>query len=524
MKRTRRLLAALLCAAVVIAACGDDDADNSAENGVGSATEPPENIDRDGTLTLAYFLDSPVGYDPHLHSTGSDNIRTGLVYDYLLMATPDGLEPQLATSWEWAEDSSYLELELREDVQFHDGAEFDASAAKASLDRALTLEGSTAVQLLTSVEEVEVVEDYVLRIHTSSPDALLPSALAWPGSAGAMISPDAIDNDDLATKPVGAGRFRLIDWEEGVGSTLERFDDYWDVESVDLARIEMKIIPDASARLNALRTGEVDLTPIDSNQIDEAEQDGLAVEAAPGLTLEGLLLNRANEGLDDERVRQALNFAVDREAIAEGLHFGYSTPIAQFYGPGSRGYSERAAEVYEHDPERARELLTEAGYEDGYTFEVLVPSVPAMIALGEVLEQQFQEAGITMEIRQIDVAQIGPLFYSEKQGAALVASPFPVDTEPLRTPQVFLDPASAVGNPGAHTTPEWEDLIARASATLDPDERAPLVEELMYQNVLQAGNVIVGAPHQGWAMDDRVLGFEPPSTYPDLRGVAVSAS
>src|SRR5690606_21746166 len=182
-----------------------------------------------------------------------------LTYDRLVHITPDVQPiPGLATDWEFAEDGSYLEMNLRKGVTFHDGEPFNAQAVRANIERAKTVENSAVASELEVVESVKVIDPATVRFMLTGAAASLPLTLS--DRAGVMISPKAFDDPDLDQQPVGAGMFKVTDYKPNDHITYERYEKYWDPDAVRVAKNEQLIQPNSVARLYANRTGQVDCT------------------------------------------------------------------------------------------------------------------------------------------------------------------------------------------------------------------------------------------------------------------------
>lgn len=475
--------------------------------------------DAGGSLRFGYSV-PPSRFDPHRGSSSFDNASLFPVYDRLVHLTPEAeLVPGLATDWSYAADGLSLDLTIREGVTFHDGEPLDAEAVAANVERALTVEGSTVAAELGAVEAVEVVDDATVRLVLSTPDGSLPGVLS--DRAGMMVSPAAFDDPQLDQRPVGAGPYELTSYSPGDRAVFRRFADHWDPEAAGADSLVMVFQPDPTTRMSALRAGELDAALIDAIQVAEAETYDLGLESGPTLAFYHLQLNRSRPELEDVRVRRALNHAVDRDALVEGLLFGNGTATVQPFPEGSAPHVPDLTPeaTYPYDPDRARALLAEAGFPDGFSFEVLVPNTDP--GLGVALQEMLAEVGVEMRIREADGAQIADLFYAQEEGDAMVA-PWGGRADPLQTMALLYGP-EGFSNPGRHTTPEVTELLGRARAAIDPDERAAAFEELSAVVVDEALDVPVYFPDSSFSFTDRVTGLQTwQSNKPELRGVAVA--
>ena len=502
--------------AVGIVACGGDDdsgtatsaaggsdptvqvgpSDETAPSGsdatanTGSAPSADES-DPDGTFRWAYFYE-PSRFDPHRAANSGDGTALFLTYDRLIHLSAESEPiPGLAESWEYSDDGLALTLSLREGVTFHDGEPFDAEAVKLNIERAKTLEGSVAAADLAAITSVDVVDDLTVVINLSEPQASLLALLS--DRHGAMISPAAFDNPDLEKAPVGTGMYRMVEYRPGDRIIYERYEDYWDPEVVGAARFEYVLIGDAATRLNALRSGEVDAASLETSQIEQAESAGLTINTRTTLSYQSMYMNRAREPFDDANVRRALNYAVDRAAIVEALEFGHGQVSSQIFPEGYWAFNaEVGSDFYTYDPERARELLAEAGLADGFEFDMLVPVPGTPPALAEILKEQFAAVGVDAEIVQTPSQGVADLFFVQESSSAMLGfwggRPDASMTTALRwTSEGF-------SNPGGHSTPEIEQLHEQAASILDPDERAAAMHELVALGTEEALDLVLFFP------------------------------
>lgn len=538
---TRRTLVFAVVAALMVAACGSDDGDDD-EVSEGSSTTTPaeeateaeglsigvtsvplaEDFDENGTFSWAYTI-APTSLDPQRGNSGFDQNFLFPVYDRLVYSAPDGsLEPMLATDWSVSEDGGAIDMTLREGVTFHDGTPFNAEAVKANLDRGKTAEFSVLHSDLESLREVQVTGPNEVRLVIDGGAAPLLASLA--DRAGMMISPAAFDAPDLGQNPVGAGAYRVAEYRLGDRIIYERFEDYWDPEIQRTAKIEFRIMSDDQTRLNALQANEITMALIRQNQVSIVEGAGLNVLAGPTPTFYSFALNAAQEPFDDARVRLALQHAMDRQEIADGLFDGLCTAQIQPWPSVSFAYDDELGsglDVWPHDVEKAKELLAEAGLSDGLGFTAVVPNITGFISIAEVLQDQFADADITMEIRVVEAAQVSEEFNVAKTAAATVGSYSPSpDPDGVMTRSLLPD---AIGNPGGLSSDRIVELAEEARNAVDVDDRAPIYHELMSE-------LIDFVPHATpVCMQTRTEGFNDSvsgitiyaSGARDFRGVAV---
>jgi peptide/nickel transport system substrate-binding protein len=498
---------AIVAAALVTAACAPIP--TGGRDGAPAAPTAPvarEDLDPEATLRFADAV-GPSRFDPHRSTIGQDIRFFAPVYDRLVHLSSDGEPvPGLATEWVWEDDGLTLRMALRQGVTFHDGVPFDAEAVRANIERAKTVDGSSVAADLGSIIAVEAADPYTVRLRLSERNSMLLGLLSH--RAGVMVSPTAFDNPDLDLAPVGTGMYRVREYRPNDTIFYERYDGYWDRDVVGVRNLELRILPDEVTRMNALRTGEVDLALLSGRLVAEAAVlPGITVHRDVTLTYLVLYLNRTRSEFDDPRVRQALNLAIDRSAIAQGIYFGAAQPTVQPFPEGYYAHNPaNPADHYPHDPQRARQLLAEAGLANGFEFEMLVTALSTYVQAGEALQNMLAEIGVTARIRSVEAAQTADVFYRQQQGDALV-SQWGGRPDPSMTIELQFT-GDGFSNPGRHTTPRLEDLHRRALDTLDPDERRTLIHQAVGEVVEQAFQVPIVADESVIGATDRVAGFQ----------------
>ncbi|MFV0306705.1 MAG: ABC transporter substrate-binding protein [Desertimonas sp.] len=487
------------------------------------ATDLPslDDYDLDATYRYMYSV-GPSRFDPHRGTSSFDNTSLFLVYDRLVMldelANPI---PGLATEWEFVDDGGALQLTLREGVTFHDGEPFDADAVKTNIERAQTVEGSAVSGELAVIESVEVVDDLTVRLNLAGPAAHLPLVLS--DRAGMMVSPAAIDDPTLDQSPVGAGMFRVTEYRPDDRILMERHEGYWDAEAARCANFEFIINGDPITRLNAIRTDACDGTFIDPPQEGEAEGAGLQIVRSGSLAYYHLQLNRSFEPFANVDVRRALNHAVNREAIVEGLLLGLGAPACQTFPEGYVAFDEATGtDAYPYDPELAREMLADAGFES-IEFECIVPTIPQISQLGEIVQAQLAEVGVSMSIRAVEPAQTADIFYAQQEGQGMVST-WGGRADPSQTLSLLFS-AEGFSNPGRHTTDAVAEAIDATFVVQSPDERAAALQAASAAIAADALNVVLYYPITPSVFTERSIGMQTwLSGKPEFRAIGLAAS
>lgn len=468
--RTPLTAAAVLTAAgLVLSGCAASAPEPGSS---GEASAPTQ------TLTLGVVADV-TDWDPAQAHVGHLLQPYQAAYDSLLLREPDGtLAPMLATEWTYDESNTQLTLELRTDVTFSDGEAFDAEAVVANFEHFKAENGRQAAQL-TSLESATAVDADTVEITLSEPDPAFTYFLSQ--AAGLMGSPAALDGEEIGAAPVGTGPY-VMDTASSVAGSQYVFtarEDYWNPDLQKFAGVTFKFLVDNAARANALVSGQINAALIDARSTAQVDGAGNLTQIAYPVDWAGLLLLDRDGALvpelADVRVRQAINHALDREALLEALQLGFGTPTSQPFGPESGAFDEELEDYYAYDPERARELLAEAGYADGFT--MTAPSVGAFETFFATIGQQLSEVGITLQavpvpdqdlVSEIAGGSFPSAFFLLFQGEAWVAINQIVSTDALYN---SLD----------STTPELQSMIdAVQAATTEEELEAAAVEVNRY--------------------------------------------
>ena len=511
----RRLLVGLIAAlALLVSACGGGDA--------GSDT-PSAASDPNAILRYA-FVQNVSSFDPHRSSNAWDMVNLRLVYDQLLQEDQDGeIRPMLATSYEFTDGGKVLQLTLRDDVTFHDGTKFDASAVKANLERAKTLETSTLRGALRAIDSIDAPDPTTIRLNLNSPGGNLPALFTE--RYGSMISPAAFGNPDLDQKPVGSGMFTMTEYVPGQVTRYTKAANYWDPEAVKVAGVEVYVQTSSPTRLNMLRTGQIDMTYLDPSVQDQAVAAGLKVEPSQSTTIFRMTVNTAKAPFDKLEVREAMEHAIDRRAIVDGILFGIGQPTAQLIPPGHWAYDDKVAwdgPDYNYDPAKAKQLLAQAGYPDGAEFEMLIPALDDHRAVSEAVVPMLEAVGLRPKTRVIEPATTPSTFFSRQEGNAYIGASAPF-VDP--TTQYESNLAGQFTNPWNTTSTEfttaWNESLVGASR----EERLPAVHKMIEdeKDLRRQFGIYAAQPPSVWT--DKVIfpqGYKP-AYAPTFRGVAIAA-
>jgi peptide/nickel transport system permease protein/peptide/nickel transport system substrate-binding protein len=372
-----------------------------------------------GILRLAAPF-NPSSLDPLTGGAGSDHMVLYPLFDTLVDFEPATLAPRpgLALSWDFP-DPKTLVLTLRPGVRFHDGTPMDAAAVKANLDRARTDERSSVKGDIQSLLSVEVLAADRVALKLSRPDTALPLILA--DRAGMMSSPKAFEGRgrQYDREPVGTGPFKFKRWADNDVVELVRNDDYWNRDLPHLDGIACRIITDLNTGLRSVVAGESHgAYRLNPQQKVVADRMGgkVVVSSTPTIADYHLVFNYARAPLKDLRVRQAINYAVDRPAFNRAALLGLGTPAQTMLPPGYWAHDESLNDFYRHDPDRARALLREAGHAEGLELQFFGNADQASQQRHEIIIEQLRKVGIRAKLTAGSNADMYQRFMIQQEG------------------------------------------------------------------------------------------------------------
>jgi peptide/nickel transport system substrate-binding protein len=378
-----------------------------------------ENTEEQDTLVFGRGGDS-VALDPITVTDGESFMVTKQVFDTLVDYGEQDttIQPGLAEDWDVSEDALTYTFELREGVKFHDGTDFNAEAVVYNFDRWMngtkdkfyyyaSMFGGFKVDEGHVIDSVTATGDYTVEFKLKRPQAPFLNNLAMVPFG--IASPKALEEmggEEFAKNPVGTGPFKFVEWKRNDRVVLEKNEDYWMEGYPKLNSVIYKVVPENSARLNALIAGEIDiadgLNPSDYDQIKENEDIQEFLRPSMNVGYLGLTQKDPNSPLSNKLVRQALNHAVDKEGLIAAFYNGLAEPAKNPMPPSIEGYHEEL-EGYEYDLDKAKALLEEAGYANGFEMElwampVARPYMPDGKKVAEVLQASFAQIGVDAEI------------------------------------------------------------------------------------------------------------------------------
>jgi peptide/nickel transport system substrate-binding protein len=433
--------------------------------------------------------------------SASGTFRWGYpIYESLLEWSSEegGHVPRLAESWEVTPDGLHYTFHLREDVQFHDGTPFDAAAVVDNIMRQIdenhpgrgTGEYRLARAYLAAVEDVTALDEYTVQFTLSDPVASLLDWLTTP--AGWMISPAAITEygDDLATNPVGTGPFKFVEYRADERLVMQANDDYWGGRP-EIDNLVFLPIVDAQARVAALEAGTahfvLDVAPDVAEELKADPGYALTESLTPQIWF--LALNQNTVPIfEDKRVRQAMNYAVDKRAIVDDVLKGSGVVAASQFSEVFGDWYDPTIEPYPYDPDRARELLAEAGYADGFEVTILTCdsgfAMQSPVDMVQVIQANLASVGITTDIEIQEFASYWASYSAgefEVAARAWYANQMDPDNYLINffhSSKIPLPERRGGLNVTAYVNPEVDRLIDEARVEPDHEKRVEMVHEV----------------------------------------------
>ncbi|GGP89813.1 ABC transporter substrate-binding protein [Streptomyces melanogenes] len=508
-KRMTCGLAALTALALSATACSSGSGSSSAGGG-----------GQGGTLTVV-TPGAPASLDPAKANVGSDNWFVNLTYDTVLRQEPSGAPSAgLATKWGYVgTGNTEFEFTLRSGLKFADGTALDAKAVAASLN--YTRKNGLNVSWTSAIASVTPTGPLTVRIHCSSPHPSLPELLTQVLLAGSVISPKGLASPaEMGTRSFGAGPYVLDTAHTATGDHYTYLPNplYWDKTKIHWKKVVIKVIANPNSALQAVKAGQADAMAITANQFDTAKSGGLSVVGTPNLFLGVNLADRGGtlaDPLKDLRVRQALNYAVDREAITKAIvqHHGHATD--QISLPGLDGFAEDYDNHYPYDPAKAKNLLADAGYPNGFSLKMETQGFFGIDLVTQAVVQQWKQIGVAVDLTtDTSVGQWLASATSKKYPALGFgyggASSYPLSLD-------WMLPHATAFNPFASSDPKLARMLEAAAASA-PAEQPSRYQEAMRYVVDQAWFVSVMRMDGMYAFNGKKLTglTAAPSYLPDL--------
>ncbi|WML43017.1 ABC transporter substrate-binding protein [Neobacillus sp. PS3-40] len=415
-KTLKLLLISILAISMFLVGCGKTN-----ESAGGKKATNTGGASKKDTLVFARGGDS-TSLDPITTTEGETFKVTINIFENLLTYGEQDttIHPGLAESYTVTPDGLTYTFKLRQGVKFHDGTDFNADAVVFNFDRWMngdadkfpyyTMFGGYKKDEGHVIKEVKAVDENTVQFVLKRPQAPFLKNLAM--SPFGIASPTAVKKygDKFRENPVGTGPFKFVEWKQNDRITLVKNPDYWQKDLPKLNKIIFRVIPENTARLNALANGEIDLMD-GLNNSDEASvtsNDKLQVIKRPSMNVGYLAFTNTRKPFDNKLVRQALNMAIDKKSIIDSFYGGKALAAKNPMPPSIEGYND-AVEAYPYDLEKAKALLKEAGFEKGFSMDlwampVARPYMPEAQKVAEVIQESFSKIGVKAKIQSVDWA------------------------------------------------------------------------------------------------------------------------
>ncbi len=468
-----------------------------------------QEIKKGGTLSITDFsFASARTLDPHIAQAAGSMRFIENLYNTLLKYKKGeygSLEGDLVEEYSISEDGKVYSFKIHEGVKFHNGDDLTAEDVKYSIERIIDKE--VRAQHFDAVENIEVMDDFNLEITLAEPVAPFLTYLAYPMNAVVNKNVVEANDDSLNDVDAGSGPFKLNVWERDQFLVLDKFEDYFEEGKPYLDRVYLKPIDDETARTTALRNDELDIIlQVSAKNIDRlAEYPNINVESVAGTYWEYLGLNTEAGPLSDKKVRQAVAWAVNRDALNQMVKFGKAAPLTG--GPIPPGHwADDELKVYPaQDLEKAKELLSETEYSSGFETTLIVLSNPDQLNAAQVIKAQLAPIGIDVEIRSLESS-----VYFENLGNG--------DFEMTVIGWVgFVDPdeylynifhTDGIWNQQAYSNKEVDALLEEGRRVSDQEERRKIYREAQRMIAEDVPMVFLYVNPQASALQQSVRGFD----------------
>ena len=482
----KKLLALLLLVSLlgtVLTGCGDGSTEKAPEdgqepNGSTSVSTPANEV----TVGIAQDLDESL--DPHKAVAAGTKEVMFNVFEGLMKPTSTGdLIPAVAEKYEVSDDRMTYTFTLREGVKFHNGDTVAAEDVVYSIERcADTSEGAPLVEAFSVIQKVEATDDRTVAITISEPSNEFISYMTT------AVLPADYDQQDTA--PVGTGPFKFVSRAAQDNIVLEKFSEYWGTPAY-LDKVTYKIIENADSLMMSLQSGAIDIcSHLTSTQVAQLGDDFNVEEGTMNL-VQAMYLNNAEKPFDDVRVRQALSYAIDKQGVIDLAFDGYGSPIgSSMYPAFGKYFVEELSNYYTHDVEKAKSLLAEAGYPDGFEMTITVPSnYQPHIDTAQVLVEQLKEVGVTAKIELVEWGTWLSDVYAGRQFQSTVVG---VDASNMTARALLERFTSTAGNNFInYKNADYDALFAQAQSSYDDAEQTALYKQMEENLTANAANVYI---------------------------------
>ena len=463
---------------------------------------------RGGTLLVGFNNDSRT-FDPLFSVQFAERQVLYLVFNTLVKYAPDfSIHPELADSWQVSEDGKRVVFKLHPGVKFHDGTPFDAAAVKWNLDRRLdpAVGSPQRTQLAPVLASVEVVDPLTVAFNLKNPYPAIFSLLGE--RPGFMVSPAAYEKlgKEFGAHPVGTGAFVFKDWVRGSALTVERNPEYWEKGLPYLDRVEFRDLAGAVVGTQRLLTGELDVVE------DLSPQDVRVIEDKPGIDLKPIALGRwyylqwhvNAPPFDNPKLRQAFAHAIDRKRLNDIVMRGKGT-VANSPTPPGLWWHDQNIPAHEYDPAKAKALLAEAGYPNGFEIALSTPQIAAFRQLNQLIQEQLAAVGIKATLAPVAANE----WYARVVDGSTNLTPDRFTQRPDPDGLLYiLFHSKGYANTIKYHSERVDQLLDQARSIYDQDKRRALYAQAQRQMMEDVAVVPLFFSAEYIAMRSQVRGFE----------------
>ena len=459
-------------------------------------------VDDGSSIVVGIPQDLEDSLDPHkVVAAGTKEILFN-VYEGLLKPDCEGnLIPAVANDFSVSEDGLTYTFTIRDGVKFHNGNPVTAEDVKYSIEKSAGMTGETSlISAFSNITEVNIVDSSTVEIVLARADVDFPAYIA---NTNACIIPK--DNDKPDTNPVGCGPYMYVSRSPQENIILKRFDDYWG-DKANIENVTLKIIPDADSIVMNLNGGGVDMfARLTSTQVSQLSGSFNILEGEMNL-VQAVYLNHKVKPFDDVRVCRALSFAIDKNEILNLTSDGKGFPVASSMFPAFKKYYVDLNDTYPTDLDKAKELLKEAGYPDGFEFSIVVPSnYQPHIDAAQVVSEQLKRIGVKADIQLIEWNSWLSDVYSGRNFEATLIG---VDASSL-TASSMLDRfrSDADNNFTNYSNKEYDELYEKVLSEPDDEKRTQIYGQLQTILCEDAANLYIQDMAEFVALSDRFEGY-----------------
>lgn len=397
MKKFIAILSAVVLIMMLLSACTSGD--NSATNDTGNGNNNGNSESQDHNSVTVGYHENVQTLDPHNSSSGIDISVLNTMYESLLTPNKDGeLEPLLAKDYKISDDGLTYTFELRKGVKFTDGTKFNAKAVKANIERILDSNGSlNSYKDLKGIKNVKVTGDYEIKITLNKANSQFLSKIGKKN----IVSPKALDSANYPKESIGTGPFKLKEWNHGDSVVVVKNEDYWKDGHPKVDKITFKPVPENGSRVAMLKTGELDVMfPVPVNNVKDLQKaDGVKVNLYESTYVNYTTINTSKEKFS-KKVRKAMNYAINKKAYMKVVKNGYAKKVTSPLPKTNVNFTGQ--ELYKHNLEKAKQLMKEAGYADGFSATIWGSNSSKDKKGMQFIKQQLKKINIDVTVKQFE--------------------------------------------------------------------------------------------------------------------------